>query len=107
MSGTYAGLGGCDHCGLEVLFAVNTDGDLVALDENRLGPVVVRTDCTGTPRARRVHAMYRPAEGERRCGLHNDACIGLAPVVAIGRAPSFGLRSVRPMTPARKAANAR
>jgi hypothetical protein len=96
MSGTYAGLGGCDHCGLQVLFALAVDGELIALDDGEDGPVVVRRDCTGTPRARRVPLLYRLAEGETRAGLHNDACIGLAPVVAIGRAPSLRRRRPAP-----------
>ncbi len=90
MAGTYAGLGGCDYCGLQVLWALDADGDLVALDEGDPGPVVVRTDCTGTPRVRKVAPLYRLAEGERRAAIHNSACIGLAEVVSIGRAPSFG-----------------
>jgi hypothetical protein len=89
MSGTYPGLGGCPHCGLQVLFAVGVTGELVALDEGTDGPVVVSADCTGTPRVRRVAALYRPGEGEARCGIHNAACIGLADVVPIGRAPSL------------------
>src|SRR5215472_6625215 len=92
----YAGIGGCDHCGLQVLYALDADGNLVALDEERTGPVVVRVDCTGTPRVRRVAALYRPVKGERRAGVHNDACIGLAPVVPIGRAPSLRRRRSRP-----------
>lgn len=90
MSSPYAGIGGCDHCGLQVLFALDVDGGLVALDENRSGPVAVRTDCTGTPRVRRVPLWRSLADGERRAGLHNEACIGLAEVVSISRAPSFG-----------------
>jgi hypothetical protein len=107
MSGPYPGLGGCDYCGLQVLWALDTDGDLVALDTNRSGPVVVRTDCTGMPRVRRVTLAYRPAEGERRAGIHNDACIGLAEVVSIGRAPSARRRAVRTATAPRKAVSAR
>lgn len=106
MSRPYAGLGGCDHCGLQVLFALGADGTLTALDERVNGPVVVRADSTGTPRFRRVPALYRPAEGEARAGIHNDACIGLAPVVPIGRAPSSRRRPVRAATPG-KVASAR
>jgi len=106
MSRPYAGLGGCDHCGLQVLWAVEADGGMVAVDTNRSGPVVIRTDCAGTPRVRRVPVFYRPAEGESRAGLHNDACIGLADVVSIGRAPSIRRRSFR-TTPSRRTANAR
>ena len=105
MSTQYAGLGGCDYCGLQVLWALDADGDLVALDENRSGPVIVRTDCTGTPRVRRVSLAYRLAEGERRAAIHNNACMGLAEVVSISRAPSFGRRA-RPV-PERRAASAR
>jgi hypothetical protein len=105
MSRPYAGLGGCEYCGLQVLYAVGIDGGLIAVDENRNGPVVVRRDCTGTARLRRVPPLYRPREGEARCGLHNDACIGLADVVSIGRAPSLR-RPVRPVFPGR-VANAR
>jgi hypothetical protein len=83
MSGTYAGIGGCPHCGLQVLFAVGVTGELVALDEGENGPVVVSEDCTGTPRVRRAAAFCRPGEGERRCGVHNAACIGLAPVIPL------------------------
>jgi hypothetical protein len=103
MSRPYAGLGGCDHCGLQVLWALAADGSMVAVDTNRGGPVMVRTDCTGTPRIRRVPLFYRPAEGETRAGLHNDACIGLAPVVSIGRAPSLRRRSARSTSPRRTA----
>lgn len=106
MSTPYAGLGGCDYCGLQVLFALSADGDLVALDENRSGPVVVREDCTGTPRVRQVPVFYRPGDGERRAGLHNDACIGLAPVVSIRRAPSIRCRPARTTTSPRRTANA-
>lgn len=97
MSRTYAGIGGCPHCGLQVLFALGADGSMVALDEGTDGPVVVRRDCTGTPRVRPVPALYQPREDERRCGIHNAACIGLAPVVPIGRAPSLR-RPARPET---------
>lgn len=103
MSRPYAGLGGCDYCGLQVLWALDIDGDLVAVDENRTGHVVVRRDCTGTPRARRVSLAYRLAEGETRAGIHNDACIGLAPVVSIGRAPSLRRRPIRTTSPRRQA----
>jgi hypothetical protein len=107
MSAAYLGLGGCPHCGLQVLFALHASGELVALDEGTGGPVVVRLDCTGTPRVRPVPAFYRPREGERRCGLHNEACIGLAPVVPIGRAPSRRRRAARPATSPRRTAHAR
>lgn len=103
MSRPYAGLGGCDYCGLQVLWAVDADGGMVSLDTNRAGPVVVRTDCTGTPRVRRVPLFYRPGEGEARAGIHNDACIGLAEVVSIGRAPSIRRRSFRTTSPRRTA----
>lgn len=104
MSRPYAGLGGCDYCGLQVLWALDADGDMVALDEKRPGPVVVRRDCTGTPRVRRVPPLYQPGDGEHRARLHNDACIGLADVVSIGRAPSLRRRMpVRPETPRRTA----
>ncbi len=105
MSTQYAGIGGCDYCGLQVLWALDVDGDLVAVDKNRAGHVVVRRDCTGTPRVRRVSLAYRLAEGERRAAIHNDACIGLAEVVSIGRAPSFG-RPAWPV-PEGRAASAR
>jgi hypothetical protein len=105
MSGTYVGLGGCDHCGLEVLFALDVDGNLIALDEGVSGPLAVRVDCTGTPRVRRVSLAYRPGEDERRAGIHNNGCIGLAEVVSISRAPSFR-RSAWPV-PERRAANGR
>lgn len=105
MSGPYPGLGGCDYCGLQVLWALDADGDMVAVDENRTGHVVVRRDCTGTPRVRRVSLAYQLAAGERRAGIHNNACMGLAEVVSIGRAPSFG-RAARPV-PERRAASAR
>lgn len=105
MSTPYTGIGGCDYCGLEVLWALDAEGDLVALDERVNGRVVVRRDRTGTPRVRKVAAFYRPAEGERRAGIHNDACIGLAEVVSIGRAPSYG-RLAWPV-PERRAASAR
>jgi hypothetical protein len=98
MSRPYAGLGGCDYCGLQVLWALGADGDLIAVDENRGGPVVIRRDCTGTARVRRVPAFYQPGDGESRAGLHNDACIGLADVVSIGRAPSLRRRSTRTTT---------
>jgi hypothetical protein len=88
MSATYAGVGGCPHCGLQVLFALHASGELVALDEDANGPVVVRVDRTGTPRVRPVPAEYQPLNGEHRYGIHNKTCIGLAPVVAIGQAPS-------------------
>ena len=107
MSATYPGLGGCPHCGLQVLFALHASGELVALDEGGNGPVVVRVDCTGTPRVRPVPPFYRPAEGERRCGIHNDACIGLAPVVPIVRAPSARRRANRQATSPRRTAHAR
>jgi hypothetical protein len=103
MSGTYAGLGGCDHCGLEVLFALDVDGNLIALDEGVNGPWAVREDCTGTPRVRRAPLWL--ADGELRAGRHNDACIGLAEVVSISRAPSFR-RSAWPV-PERRAASGR
>ncbi len=106
MSTPYAGIGGCDYCGLQVLWALDADGGLIALDENRSGPVIVRTDCTGTPRVRRVSLAYQLAEGEHRAGIHNDACIGLAPVVSIGRAPS-ARRRARPVTTPRRTASAR
>jgi hypothetical protein len=102
----YTGLGGCDYCGLQVLWALDANGGLVAVDENRGGPVVVRRDCTGTPRTRRVPAFYRPADGERRAGLHNDACMALAQPVSIGRAPSLRRRSFR-STSTRRQASAR
>lgn len=104
MSRQYAGLGGCDYCGLQVLWALDADGGLVAVDENRTGHVVVRRDCTGTPRVRRVPVFYRPAEGEKRARLHNSACMGLAEVVSIGRAPSARRRRfTRPETTRRRA----
>lgn len=106
MSRPYAGLGGCDYCGLQVLWALDADGDLIALDEGTDGPVIVREDCTGTPRVRQVPVFYRPREGERRAGLHNDACIGLAPVVSIGRAPSLRRPPVRTPASPRRTANA-
>jgi hypothetical protein len=107
MSGTYPGLGGCPHCGLQVLFALHASGELVALDEKAAGPVVVRWDVTGTPRVRPVPSWHRPKKGERRCGLHNEACIGLAPVVSIGRAPSVRRRAARPAASSRRTAHAR
>lgn len=103
MSTQYAGIGGCDYCGLQVLWALDAVGDLVALDDDRKGRVVVRTDCTGTPRVRPVSLAYQLAEGESRAGIHNDACIGLAPVVSIGRAPSVRRRSFRSTSPRRTA----
>jgi hypothetical protein len=106
MSATYAGLGGCPHCGLQVLFALHASGELVALDEGEDGPVVVRRDCAGTPRVRPAPPWYRPREGERRCGIHNDGCIGLAPVVSIGRAPSIRRRTASPATSPRRTAHA-
>jgi hypothetical protein len=106
MSRPYAGLGGCDYCGLQVLWALDTDGDMVSLDANRTGPAVVRWDATGTPRARRVSLAYRLAEGETRAGIHNDACIGLAEVVSIGRAPSVRRHAARPATSPRRTAHA-
>ena len=106
MSRQYAVLGGCDYCGLQVLWALDTDGDLVAVDENHGNSVVVRRDCTGTPRVRRVSLAYRIAEGESRAAIHNDACIGLAEVVSIGRAPSARRRCEWP-PPERRAASAR
>jgi hypothetical protein len=66
-----------------VLYALHASGALVALDEGADGPVVVRWDITGTPRVRPVPPWHRPRKGERRCGLHNDACIALAPVESI------------------------
>jgi hypothetical protein len=105
MSRPYAGLGGCDYCGLQVLWALDADGDLVALDENQTGAAVVRRDATGTPRARLASLAYRLAEGEQRAAIHNDACIGLAEVVSISRAPSFG-RPAWPV-PAERTASAR
>lgn len=107
MSGTYLGLGGCPHCGLQVLFALDVDGELVALDEGARGTVVVRRDIAGTPRVRPVPALYRLRKGERRCGLHNAACIGLAPVVSIGRAPSARRSAARPAAASRRTAHAR
>jgi hypothetical protein len=107
MSATYVGLGGCPHCGLQVLFALHASGELVALDEDRNGPVAVRVDRTGTPRVRPVPVTYRPHESERRCGIHNDACIGLAPVVPISRAPSLRRRATRTAVPPRMTAHAR
>lgn len=106
MSTQYAGIGGCDYCGLQVLWALDAEGDLVALDENRKGRVVVRTDCTGTPRVRAVSLAYQPTEGESRAGIHNDACMGLAPVVSVGRAPSLRRRRT-PLTTERRTASAR
>lgn len=103
MSRPYAGPGGCDYCGLWVTWAVDVDGEMVSVDLNRPGPVVVRTDCTGTPRVRRVPVFYRCAEGEARARVHNDACIGLAEVVSIGRAPSLRRRSFRTTSPRRTA----
>jgi hypothetical protein len=97
------GIGGCPHCGVRVLFALAVTGDLVALDEGRDGPVAVRWDCTRTPRVRRVPPAYRPGDGEHRFRLHNDACIGLAPVVSIGRAPSLRRRPARSAPPRREA----
>jgi hypothetical protein len=105
MSRPYAGLGGCDHCGLQVLWALDGDGKLTAVDENRPGPLVVRRDCTGTPRVRRVPVFYRPAQGERRARLHNSACIGLAEVVSIGRAPSSRRRYSGTVTTRRAASD--
>jgi hypothetical protein len=107
MTGTYLGLGGCPHCGLQVLFALHASGELVALDEGADGPVVVRVDRAGTPRVRPVPALYRLRKGERRCRLHNAACIGLAPVVSIGRAPSARRRAASPAATSRRTAHAR
>lgn len=106
MSTQYAGIGGCDYCGLQVLWALDADGNLVALDENRKDRAVVRTDCTGTPRFRTVSLAYQLADGERRAGIHNDACIGLAEVVSIGRAPSLRRRRA-PLITERATASAR
>lgn len=106
MSRPYAGLGGCDHCGLQVLWALDRDGNLVAVDEGRPGPVVVRRDCTGTPRIRPMPDSYQPAGGEKRARLHNSACMGLADVVPIVRAPSLRRRRARP-APERRRASAR
>ena len=83
MSGTYPGLGGCPHCGLQVLFALHATGELVALDEGGDGPVAVRWDCTGTPRVRSAPFWLRMREGESRFRIHNDGCIALAPVVSL------------------------
>lgn len=85
------GLGGCPDCGLRVLFALNVNGDLVALDEGRDGPVAVRWDCTGTPRVRPVKPNYRPKEDEHRFRLHNRSCIALASVVDLA-----AVRQLRP-----------
>jgi hypothetical protein len=106
MSTPYVGLGGCDYCGLQVLWALDADGDLVSVDEYRGNSVVVRRDCTGTPRIRRVSLAYQLAGGESRAGIHNDACMGLAHPVSIGRAPSLRRRSLR-STSTRRQASAR
>lgn len=102
---TYAGIGDCPDCHVRVLFAVDADGGLVPLDEGQDGPVVVRWDCTDTPRVRLCPPGWRKPRGidEHRFRLHRDSCKALARVRDIGSARS----TRRPAAAERRAASAR
>lgn len=90
MTSIYAGLGDCPDCHVRVLFAVDVNGDLVPLDTGQDGPVVVRWDCTDTPRVRPCPLGWRKPDGidEHRFRLHRDSCAALARVVPLRPAPS-------------------
>ena len=104
----YAGIGDCPDCHVRVLFAMDADGELVALDTGPDGPVVVRWDCTDTPRVRACPPGWRKPKGvdEHRFGLHRESCAALARVHDIGSAPSAVRRAAR-SGPARRTASAR
>jgi hypothetical protein len=85
------------------LFALLVTGGLMPLSNGKDGPWAVRWDITRTPRGRRVADDYRPAEGEHRFRPHSWSCKALAPVLAIGSAPSARRRPVRPETTTRRA----
>lgn len=93
MTSMYAGIGDCPDCHVRVLLAVAVDGGLVLLDEGADGPVVVRWDCTDTPRVRLCPPGWRKPRGidEHRFRLHRDSCKALARVREIGSARSMRL----------------
>jgi hypothetical protein len=76
------GVGDCPDCGKRVLFALAATGDTIRLDEGQDGPVVVRWDCTGTPRVRPLGPSGVAPEGQHRFRLHTRTCR----VVSLGTA---------------------
>lgn len=97
MTSIYAGLDDCPDCHVRVLFAVDVHGDLVPLDTGQDGPVVVRWDCTDTPRVRPCPPGWQKPHGvdEHRFRLHRDSCKALARVVELRPAQSHSRRSRR------------
>jgi hypothetical protein len=102
MSAPSPGFGRCPECSGHVLFALAVTGDVLSLDKAwDNGTHVVTWDCTGTPRVRR--GAGQASLDEHVYTRHVLACEALAPVAAIGSAPSARRRPVRPSTERRQA----